>query len=52
MDDPKVAFPVYEKAMELGINLIGVHEGVPLGPQPIEAVQTDHRSRRIRLARP
>jgi len=40
MDDPKVAFPVYEKAQELGINLIGVHKGVPLGPQPIEATQT------------
>ena len=40
MDDPRVAFPVYEKAMELGVNLIGVHKGVPLGPQPIEATQT------------
>jgi uncharacterized protein len=40
MDDPKVAFPVYEKAQELGIDLIGVHKGVPLGPQPIEATQT------------
>jgi uncharacterized protein len=37
MDDPKVAFPVFEKAQELGVNLIGVHKGVPLGPQPIEA---------------
>jgi predicted TIM-barrel fold metal-dependent hydrolase len=40
MDDPQVAFPVFEKAQELGVNLIGVHKGVPLGPQPIEAVQT------------
>jgi predicted TIM-barrel fold metal-dependent hydrolase len=40
MDDPKIAFPIYEKAQELGINLIGVHKGVPLGPQPIEATQT------------
>ena len=40
MDDPKIAFPVYEKALELGINLIGVHKGVPLGPQPVEATQT------------
>lgn len=40
MDDPKVAFPVYEKALELGVNLIGVHKGVPLGPQPVEATQT------------
>lgn len=40
MDDPKIAFPIYEKAQELGIDLIGVHKGVPLGPQPIEATQT------------
>ena len=31
MDDPRVAFPVFEKAQELGVNLIGVHKGVPLG---------------------
>ncbi|MEX2620692.1 MAG: hypothetical protein WD250_10775 [Egibacteraceae bacterium] len=29
-----------EKAQELGIDLIGVHKGVPLGPQPIEHTQT------------
>jgi predicted TIM-barrel fold metal-dependent hydrolase len=40
MDDPRIAFPVFEKAQELGVNLIGVHKGVPLGPQPIEATQT------------
>jgi len=37
MDDLKVAFPVYEKAMELGIGLIRVHKGEPMGPQPVEA---------------
>jgi uncharacterized protein len=40
MDDKEVAFPVFEKIRELGINLIGVHKGVPLGPQPIEFTQT------------
>jgi predicted TIM-barrel fold metal-dependent hydrolase len=40
MDDPQVAFPAFEKAQELGINLIGVHKGVPLGPQPIEHTRT------------
>ena len=39
MDDPRIAFPVYEKARELGINLIAVHKGVPLGPQPTEGTQ-------------
>ncbi len=40
MDDPTIAFPLFEKAQELGIKVIGVHKGVPLGPQPIEHTQT------------
>jgi uncharacterized protein len=40
MDDPQIAFPVFEKALELGVDLIGVHKGVPLGPQPVEHTQT------------
>ena len=40
MDDRRIAYPVFEKALELGITTIGVHKGVPLGPQPIEATQT------------
>ena len=40
MDDPRIAFPIFEKAQELGVNLIGVHKGVPLGPQHIEHTQT------------
>src|SRR5438309_11663220 len=39
MDDRRVAFPVFEKALELGVTTIGVHKGVPLGPQPIEHTQ-------------
>ena len=42
MDDPQVAFPVFEKAQELGINLIGVHKGLPLGPQPLEVTHVGH----------
>lgn len=34
MDDPKVAFPVFEKAAEEGIKTIGVHKAIPLGPAP------------------
>ncbi len=32
MDDPKVAFPVFEKAAELGIRHIAIHKSIPLGP--------------------
>ena len=39
MDDPKITYPIFEKAKELGVDLIGVHKGVPLGPQPIEGTE-------------
>lgn len=32
MNDPKVAFPVYERATKHGIKVIAVHKAVPLGP--------------------
>ena len=38
--DPAEARRVLRRAVELGVNLIGVHKGVPLGPQPIEHTQT------------
>ena len=37
MDDPKIAFPLFEKAAELGIKTIGVHKAIPLGPAPTGA---------------
>lgn len=36
MDDPEVAYPVYEKARELGIDIIAVHKAMPLGPVPMD----------------
>jgi hypothetical protein len=32
MNDPKIAFPIYERALELGIKAVAVHKAVPLGP--------------------
>ena len=32
MNDPKIAYPVYERAMKHGIKVIAVHKAVPLGP--------------------
>ena len=32
MNDPKVAFPLYERALKHGIKVIAVHKAVPLGP--------------------
>ena len=31
MDDPKVAYPIYEKALELGLRHVAVHKAVPIG---------------------
>lgn len=34
MDDPQVAFPIFEAAAERGITTIAIHKAVPLGPVP------------------
>jgi hypothetical protein len=34
MDDPKIGFPLYEKARELGMNAVAVHKSLPMGPSP------------------
>jgi len=36
MDDPEVAFPVFERAADLGIDLVAVHKAQPLGPVPMD----------------
>jgi predicted TIM-barrel fold metal-dependent hydrolase len=35
MDDPEVAYPLFEKALELGIKTVAIHKAVPNGPVPI-----------------
>jgi predicted TIM-barrel fold metal-dependent hydrolase len=35
-DDEKLAYPMYEKARELGINILQFHKGIPLGTTDIE----------------
>jgi predicted TIM-barrel fold metal-dependent hydrolase len=34
MGDPDVAFPVFEKAKDLGVDLIDIHKAIPFGPVP------------------
>jgi hypothetical protein len=36
MDDPKVAYPLYEAAGELGLKVIAIHKALPLGPVPMD----------------
>ena len=39
LDDPRVAFPLYERAEARGIKTVAVHKALPLGPVPIEPFQ-------------
>jgi predicted TIM-barrel fold metal-dependent hydrolase len=34
MDDPKIGFPLYEKALELGLTNVATHKSLPMGPSP------------------
>lgn len=41
MDDPEIAFPVFERARQLGIKVVAVHKALPLGPVPMEHYKVD-----------
>jgi predicted TIM-barrel fold metal-dependent hydrolase len=34
MNDPEVAYPVFEEAKSLGLDVIAVHKAIPMGPVP------------------
>ena len=34
MDDPKIGFPLYDRARELGLRNVAIHKSLPLGPAP------------------
>jgi uncharacterized protein len=36
MDDPEVAYPLYEKVLSLGLRAVAIHKSVPLGPVPMD----------------
>jgi uncharacterized protein len=35
MDDPKLVYPLYYKAAELGLRHVAIHKAVPIGPFPV-----------------
>jgi hypothetical protein len=41
MDNPEVAFPLFERAQKLGLKVIAVHKALPLGPVPMEHYKVD-----------
>lgn len=41
MDDPSLAYPLFERAQELGIKTVAVHKAIPNGPVPINPYRVD-----------
>ncbi|MFI5624002.1 amidohydrolase family protein [Nocardioides sp. NPDC051685] len=41
MDDPEVAFPLFEKAQNLGIKVVAIHKALPLGPVELSYYAVD-----------
>ncbi|MFI5613380.1 amidohydrolase family protein [Amycolatopsis sp. NPDC051903] len=41
MDDPEVAFPLFERARRLGIKTVAVHKAIPLGPVELKHYRVD-----------
>lgn len=40
MDDPHVAYPMFERMLEHGVDIAQVHKGNPLGPEPLTGLQS------------
>jgi predicted TIM-barrel fold metal-dependent hydrolase len=38
MDDPFIAYPLFERMLEHGVNVVQVHKGNPMGPEPLTAL--------------
>lgn len=41
MDDPEVAFPLFERAQRLGIRAVAIHKAIPLGPVEMRHYRMD-----------
>ena len=41
MDDPEVAFPLFERAQQLGLRTVAVHKALPLGPVELVHYRVD-----------
>jgi predicted TIM-barrel fold metal-dependent hydrolase len=41
MDDPEIAFPVFEHALNRGVKTVAIHKAVPLGPYAMEHYRVD-----------
>jgi len=41
MDDPKLAYPLFERAQKLGIKTVAIHKAIPNGPVPMNPYKVD-----------
>lgn len=41
MDDPEIAFPLFERAQQLGIRTVAIHKAIPLGPVELRHYRVD-----------
>ena len=41
MDDPEIAFPIFERALYLGLKAVATHKAIPLGPVPMDHYRMD-----------
>lgn len=41
MGNPEVCFPVFERARERGLKVVGIHKALPVGPGPASALRID-----------
>jgi predicted TIM-barrel fold metal-dependent hydrolase len=41
MDDPKLAFPLFERAQKRGIKIVAIHKAAPLGAVPLNPFKVD-----------
>ncbi len=40
-DDPKLAYPLFERAQKLGIKTVAIHKAIPNGPVPMNPYRVD-----------
>jgi uncharacterized protein len=41
MDDPEIAFPLFRRALDLGLRAVAIHKAIPLGPVPMDHYRMD-----------
>jgi predicted TIM-barrel fold metal-dependent hydrolase len=41
MDDPEIAFPIFQRAHDLGLKAVAIHKAIPLGPVPMDHYRMD-----------